>query len=56
VFHTSNRNGSEWTDWDGKNSRGTDLPEGTYYYLLTLKSKSGGQVFRKSGFVVLKRY
>jgi len=56
VFHTSNRNGNEWNDWDGKNSGGTDLPEGTYYYLLTLKSKGNGQLFKKSGFVVLKRY
>ena len=56
IFYTSNRNGSEWTDWDGKNSKGTDLPEGTYYYLLILKSKGNDQVFKKSGFIVLKRY
>ena len=56
IFYTSNRNGSEWTDWDGKNSKGTDLPEGTYYYLLNLKSKGNDQVFKKSGFIVLKRY
>ena len=56
VFSTSNRNGNEWTDWDGKNSKGIDLPEGTYYYLLTITSKGNGQVFRKSGFIVLKRF
>jgi gliding motility-associated-like protein len=56
VFHTSNLNGNEWSDWDGRNSRGVDLPEGTYYYLLKITSKGNGQVFKKSGFIVLKRY
>jgi flagellar hook assembly protein FlgD len=55
VFSTSNRQGQTWTDWDGKNSRGFDLPEGTYYYLLKVTSRDG-QVFKKSGFIVLKRY
>lgn len=45
-----------WKDWDGKNSSGSDLAEGTYYYLLKITSKGNGQVFRKSGFIVLKRY
>ena len=56
VFHTSNLNGNEWNDWDGRNSKGIDLPEGTYYYLLKLSSKGNGQIFKKSGFIVLKRY
>jgi hypothetical protein len=56
VFFTSNSAGNEWTEWDGKNSKGIDLPEGTYYYLLKILSKGNGQVFKKSGFVVLKRY
>lgn len=61
VFSTSNLNCPDcWKDWDGKNSRGLDLPEGTYYYLLKITSdpKNGGngQVFKKSGFIVLKRY
>jgi len=56
VFITSNRNGNEWIDWDGKNSKGVDLPEGTYYYLLRLTSNGNGQVFKKSGFILLKRY
>lgn len=56
VYYTSNRNGNEWNDWDGKNSKGVDLPEGTYYYLLKITSKGNGQVFKKSGFIVLKRY
>ena len=28
-------------NWDGKNDQGTDLPEGTYYYVLQLKTKNG---------------
>jgi gliding motility-associated-like protein len=56
VFHTSNISGNEWGDWDGKNSKGTDLPEGTYYYLLKITSKRNGQIFKRSGFIVLKRY
>jgi hypothetical protein len=56
VFGTSNKNGSEWQEWDGKNLKGIDLPEGTYYYLFRIKSKGNSQVFRKSGFIVLKRY
>jgi hypothetical protein len=56
VFSTSNRDGQIWTDWDGKNSKGLDLSEGTYYYLLKITSKGNGQVFKKSGFIVLKRY
>jgi len=56
VYSTTNHNGNEWKDWDGTNSKGIDLPEGTYYYLLKLTSKWNGQVFKKSGFVILKRY
>jgi hypothetical protein len=56
VYRTSNLDNNEWSDWDGKNSKGIDLPEGTYYYLLRIASKGNGQVFKKSGFIVLKRY
>jgi gliding motility-associated-like protein len=56
VFATTNRNGAEWTYWDGKNSAGDNLPEGTYYYLLKLTSIGNNQVFKKSGFIILKRY
>jgi gliding motility-associated-like protein len=56
VFSTSNR-GGEFAEWDGKNSRGMDLPEGTYYYLLHVTSKATGQTIKKTqGFIVLKRY
>jgi gliding motility-associated-like protein len=60
AFKTSNRNNQKWTDWDGKNSNGVDLAEGTYYYLLKVTPKPSlgitGQVSRKKGFIVLKRY
>ena len=56
VYSTSNRNGNEWNDWDGKNLKGIDLPEGTYYYLLRITSEGNGKVFKKSGFIILKRY
>ena len=57
VFKTSNRDNQTWTNWDGKNSNGIDLPQGTYYYMLKITSKkSNGPVSRLSGFIVLKRY
>ena len=56
VFSTSNRDRHTWTDWDGKNSKGFDLPEGTYYYLLKITSNGNDQIFKKSGFIILKRY
>ena len=56
VFATTNRDGNEWSDWDGKNSKGIDLPEGTYYYLLKIQSKGNDKIFKKSGFIILKRY
>lgn len=57
VFKTTNRNSNdEWADWDGKNSNGSDLADGTYYYLLKLTSKGNDQVKKWSGFIILKRY
>ncbi len=53
VFATSNSNGDTWSDWDGKDTRGKDLPEGTYYYLF--KMTSGDRVDMKTGFIILKR-
>jgi gliding motility-associated-like protein len=59
VFSTSNENGNdEWKDWDGKNSKGEELPEGTYYYLLEVDSPimaPGIDPTKKSGFIILKR-
>jgi gliding motility-associated-like protein len=57
VYKTSNRNGQTSISWDGKNDKGLELPEGTYYYMLNLTSKkSNASVFKKSGFIILKRY
>jgi CHU_C Type IX secretion signal domain len=61
VFSASNHNGQtltdSWTDWDGRNSKGLDLPEGTYYYMLKITPKTSGKALPpKSGFIVLKRY
>jgi hypothetical protein len=57
VFSTSNRDGHKWTDWNGKNAKGLDLSEGTYYYMLKIAPmKESSMVFKKSGFIILKRY
>jgi hypothetical protein len=56
VFSTSNRDGQIWKDWDGKNSKGLDLSEGTYYYMLKLTPKSSSSLPTQSGFIILKRY
>jgi gliding motility-associated-like protein len=55
VFFTSNTDGNTLTKWNGENGNGI-LPEGTYYYLLTIKSTRNGTVYKKSGFIILKRY
>jgi gliding motility-associated-like protein len=55
VFSTSNRGNSSWKNWDGKNSQGVELPEGTYYYLLKVISVKTGLVVPNSGFIILKR-
>jgi gliding motility-associated-like protein len=56
VFTTTNRNGQKFDDWNGKNSKGLDLPEGTYYYMLKITPKDGTSTSKKSGFIILKRY
>jgi gliding motility-associated-like protein len=55
VFSASNRDGGTWVSWDGKNKKGDDLPEGTYYYLLKVTSLKTEQVSSMSGFIILKR-
>jgi gliding motility-associated-like protein len=54
VFFTSNTNGNTWTNWNGENNGGM-LPEGTYYYVFTVKSLRNSTVLPKSGFIILKR-
>ena len=55
VFSTSNRNGSTWQNWDGKNSSGVELPEGTYYYMLKVTSPRTKLTVPRSGFIILRR-
>ncbi|MCK5029098.1 MAG: gliding motility-associated C-terminal domain-containing protein [Bacteroidales bacterium] len=45
---------SDDLEWDGKNAKGNDLPEDTYYYLLMVKNKNGTSDSHK-GFIIIKR-
>lgn len=58
VYKTSNREGkSNWQNWVGKNSKGGELPEGTYYYMLKVESPATGIPIKPiSGFIILKRH
>jgi gliding motility-associated-like protein len=55
VFTASYGNGKPVKIWDGKNSKGAELPEGTYYYLLKVFSTSTRHVSQEKGFIILKR-
>ncbi|HOW39365.1 MAG TPA: gliding motility-associated C-terminal domain-containing protein [Bacteroidales bacterium] len=56
VFHSTNMNSQDWMFWDGKNTRGNDLAEGTYYYILKMASRNTDKApYKQSGFIVLKR-
>jgi hypothetical protein len=62
VFSASYKTGQDadtWKNWDGKNSKGIDLPEATYYYVLKLTSHNPGsntnQVHKQTGYIILKR-
>jgi gliding motility-associated-like protein len=57
VYFTSNANNGTYVSWKGGNSKGIELPEGTYYYTVTIRSKLSGDSTSQvqSGFVVLKR-
>lgn len=56
VFHASNDDPEDWREWDGTDNSGKMLPEGTYYYLLKIETVLNRQVYRFSGFIILKRY
>ncbi|MBA4321494.1 MAG: hypothetical protein C0408_01620 [Odoribacter sp.] len=56
VYFTSNLDGNTWVNWKGENRKGISLPDGTYYYLLTIRSKREPSfVSKRSGFIILKR-
>ena len=48
------KDNSNNVEWDGKNNKGKDLPEDTYYYLLMVKDKRGASETHK-GFIIIKR-
>jgi hypothetical protein len=58
VFTTAFSRDQDWKEWDGKDSENNDLPEGTYYYRLTITSVEVPEAapFKRSGFIILKRY
>jgi hypothetical protein len=57
VFFSSNIDGNKWEAWKGQNSSGKDLPDGSYYYLLTIKSVRVPEAppDKRSGYIILKR-
>jgi gliding motility-associated-like protein len=54
VYHTDNKNGNTFMPWNGENEKGP-LPDGTYYYVLTINSKRNNKTQPFQGFVLLKR-
>jgi gliding motility-associated-like protein len=55
VYTTDNLNGNIYRQWNGENEKGP-LPDGTYYYILSTKSKIppyAGHIY--SGVIILKR-
>lgn len=61
VFSTYSFSGDQrtWQNWDGRNSQGADLPEGTYYYLLKMVTRNEGAAKSSDllkGYIILKRH
>ena len=48
------KNYSNDMGWDGKNNKGKELPEDTYYYVLNVTDDGVSQMHK--GFIVIKRY
>jgi gliding motility-associated-like protein len=55
VYFSTNASGGTWANWNGENTSGI-IPEGTYYYILTIRSLLNSNALTTSGFVILKRY
>ena len=55
IYYTTNKDGSAWNEWDGTNSNGASLPEGTYHFILKVISQRTGIEINRSGFIILKR-
>jgi gliding motility-associated-like protein len=59
VFATSNRDGQTWSDWNGKDLKGNDVPEGTYFYIIKMESAGAagtGEIQQFKGYIILKRF
>ena len=54
VYYSSNSNNGTYVPWNGENGKGP-LPDGTYYYVVTIKTTDPPAFFKKGGYVVLKR-
>ena len=54
VYFTTNEHGT-YVPWEGKNDKGIDVPDGTYYYTLTVRSLRNTTVHRFSRYVIVKR-
>ncbi len=48
IYEKNNYN----NNWDGRNTSGEEIPEGTYFYVLEVK---GNLERKKSGYIILKR-
>lgn len=56
IYRTTNVGGT-YIPWNGE-TKGDQVPEGTYYYLLVIEStkKGNNTVQKPSGFIIVKRY
>ncbi len=53
VFESDNY--TEGNPWDGKNTNGVELPEGTYYYIADIKVAGREKEFQFRSFVEILR-
>jgi gliding motility-associated-like protein len=49
-----NTNNQELTEWDGRTTAGAELPESTYYYIVTYTKKTGETIVEKSSLTLLR--